>query len=39
MNKFFVPNEIYEDRIANCKSCIYYFKPTGTYDLFPSDET
>ena len=30
MNKFFVPNEVYEDRIAICKSCIYYFKPTGT---------
>ena len=30
MNKFFVPNEIYEDRIAICKECIYYFKPTGT---------
>jgi len=30
MNKFFVPNEVYEDRIAICKSCVYYFKPTGT---------
>ncbi len=30
MNKFFVPNEVYEDRIAICKSCIYYFKLTGT---------
>lgn len=30
MNKFFVPNEVYEDRIATCKGCIYYFKPTGT---------
>jgi len=30
MNKFFVPNEVYEDRITICKSCIYYFKPTGT---------
>lgn len=30
MNKFFVPNEIYEDRIAICKSCVFYFKPTGT---------
>ena len=28
--KFFVPNKIYEDRIAICKSCVYYFKPTGT---------
>lgn len=30
MNKFFVPNDIYEDRITICKSCIFYFKPTGT---------
>jgi hypothetical protein len=30
MNKFFVPNDVYEDRIAICKSCIFYFKPTGT---------
>jgi len=30
MNKFFVPNEVYEDRIAICKECIYYFKPTGS---------
>ena len=30
MNKFFVPNEVYEDRLAICKDCIYYFKPTGT---------
>ena len=30
MNKFFVPNEVYEDRLAICKTCIYYFKPTGT---------
>ena len=29
MNKFFVPNEVYEDRMAICKECIYYFKPTG----------
>ena len=29
INKFFVPNEIYEDRMAICKSCVYYFKPTG----------
>ena len=29
MNKFFVPNEIYEDRITICKSCDYYFKLTG----------
>ena len=30
MNKFFVPNKVYEDRLAICKSCVYYFKPTGT---------
>tara|TARA_R110002096_G_scaffold311412_1_gene505756 strand:+ start:253 stop:651 length:399 start_codon:yes stop_codon:yes gene_type:complete len=30
MNKFFVPNEVYEDRISICKTCVYYFKPTGT---------
>ena len=29
MNKFFVPNEIYEDRIAICKECIYYAKTLG----------
>ena len=29
MNKFFVPNEVYEDRIAICKECVYYSKPLG----------
>jgi NAD-dependent dihydropyrimidine dehydrogenase PreA subunit len=29
MNKFFVPNEVYEDRMAICKECIYYSKPLG----------
>jgi ArsR family metal-binding transcriptional regulator len=29
MNKFFVPKKIYEDRIAICKDCVYYFSPTG----------
>tara|TARA_R110000824_G_scaffold387303_1_gene582531 strand:- start:285 stop:689 length:405 start_codon:yes stop_codon:yes gene_type:complete len=29
MNKFFVTDEVYKDRIAICKECIYYFKPTG----------
>jgi hypothetical protein len=24
MNKFFVPDEVYKDRIAICKSCVYY---------------
>ncbi len=28
--KFFVPTEIYEDRIKICKECVYYFKPTGS---------
>ena len=30
MNRFFVPNEIYEDRISICKKCVYYFKLTGS---------
>ena len=30
MNRFFTSQEVYEDRIAICKKCIYYFKPTGT---------
>ena len=30
MNRFFVPDEVYNDRISICKECIYYFKPTGT---------
>jgi len=30
MNKFFVPNEVYEDRMAICKECTYYFKLTGS---------
>jgi len=29
MNKFFVNKKIYEDRINICKSCVYYFKPSG----------
>ena len=29
INKFFVTDEVYEDRIAICKECVYYFKPTG----------
>ena len=29
MNKFFVPNKVYEDRMAICKECIYYSKPLG----------
>jgi len=30
MNKFFVTNEIYEERMSICRSCVFYFKPTGT---------
>tara|TARA_R110000787_G_scaffold12678_5_gene40763 strand:+ start:11559 stop:11960 length:402 start_codon:yes stop_codon:yes gene_type:complete len=29
MNKFFVPSEVYEDRIAICKGCIYYSSVLG----------
>ena len=29
MNKFFVPNEVYEDRMAICKECVYYSKLLG----------
>ena len=29
MNKFFVPNEVYEDRITICKSCVYYSSILG----------
>ena len=29
MNRFFVPNEVYEDRMAICKECTHYFKLTG----------
>ena len=29
MNKFFVPNEVYEDRIAICKGCVYYSSLLG----------
>ena len=28
MNKFFVPNKVYNKRIKICKSCEHYFKPT-----------
>jgi hypothetical protein len=30
MNKFFVSNKIYEERISICKSCDHYFKLTGS---------
>ena len=29
MNKFFVPNEVYEERMAICKSCTYYHSLLG----------
>ena len=29
MNKFFVPDEIYKDRMAICKECVYYSKTLG----------
>jgi len=29
MNKFFVPNEVYQDRISICKECVYYKKLLG----------
>tara|TARA_R110000765_G_scaffold118299_1_gene212513 strand:- start:570 stop:974 length:405 start_codon:yes stop_codon:yes gene_type:complete len=29
MNKFFVPDEVYQDRIAICKECVYYSKILG----------
>jgi 5-methylcytosine-specific restriction endonuclease McrA len=29
MNRFFVSNEVYEDRIAICKECVYYKKLLG----------
>tara|TARA_R110001583_G_scaffold122418_2_gene273704 strand:- start:636 stop:1037 length:402 start_codon:yes stop_codon:yes gene_type:complete len=29
MNKFFVPDDIYEDRMTICKGCIYYKKLLG----------
>ena len=29
MNKFFVSDKIYEERLAICKDCIYFLKPTG----------
>ncbi len=28
--KFFVAENIYQDRLAICKSCDFYFKPTGS---------
>ncbi len=33
MNRFFVPNEVYEDRIAICRSCVYYKKLLGNCSI------
>jgi hypothetical protein len=33
MNKFFVPQEIYEDRIAICKGCVYYSSLLGNCSI------
>ena len=33
MNKFFVPNEVYEDRIAICKSCDKYISLLGNCSI------
>ena len=30
MNKFFVSDEVYKDRLDICKGCDYYFRPTGS---------
>ena len=33
MNKFFVPNEVYEDRMAICKSCDKYISLLGNCSI------
>ena len=33
MNRFFVPNEVYEDRIAICRDCVYYKKLLGNCSI------
>ena len=30
MSNFFVKDEVYQERIALCRECVYYIKPTGT---------
>jgi len=30
MSNFFVKDEVYQERIALCRECVYYFKPTGS---------
>ena len=30
MNRFFVPNNVYNDRIAICKSCKFFYSLTGS---------
>ena len=34
MNKFFVPNDVYEDRMAICKGCVYYSSLLGNCTVF-----
>ncbi|QDP64616.1 MAG: hypothetical protein GOVbin2006_27 [Prokaryotic dsDNA virus sp.] len=29
MNRYFVTDEVYKERMNICRSCVYYFKPTG----------
>ena len=29
MNIFFTSDKVYNERLAICKACVYYFKPTG----------
>jgi len=29
MSNFFTSDKIYKERISICRSCVYYFKPTG----------
>lgn len=29
MSNFFAPDQVYKERIAFCKQCEFYFKPTG----------
>ena len=33
MNKFFVPQKVYEDRIAICKGCVYYKSLLGNCSI------
>ena len=33
MNKYFVNSDIYKDRLAICRECVYYFSLTGNCKL------